>query len=707
MRSKFTRRFRTYCLLALPGAMLNQQTFSQSLSQPESLAPLPAAPAQLPEVLVRASRESVPMPEAALLNADTLVPEPSAEVRAQDGAALLEAVPGAAVIRNGPQTGIVQLHGLGGDRVNVAVNGMQISPACPNHMDPPLHYAAPAAIASITVLAGITPVSLGGDSIGGTVLVDSAMPRFSEDEHWLPSGTIGTFYRSSNDGFGFNAESGIANRSAGLLYSGSWQTAGDLRFPGGRVRDTGFETQEHTIVGAKRTVRGFWSIDARITRTSEAGTPALPMDMIDDDAFGLGIKHLGDYDFGTIELRGYYHSIEHLMDNYSLRPVAPGAMRMRSPASSDDAGLALGASMPRGNHTIRMGLGFHLNQLDAYQQNAVTRAKQDTLNDAMRTRAWTYAELQSEWSDRWLTSIGVRNDTVLSDSADIRQSFPASAADRDAFNGRGHAFVDPNFDVTASLRFTPGPSSAYEFAFARKNRAPNLIERYLWTPLSASAGMADGRSYLGNLDLDSETSHQFAATAEWNVRRFSLKTTPFYNLVSDYIQAAPTTRLDQSGRPVLQFQNLGRADLFGVDGSAGYQLTTNLFLHAMISYVQGINRDTGGALYRIAPLRGALRLEHRAGPWKNTAELVMADAQNRVAAYNSETRTPAYAVLNLGTRVQLWQYWNFQLGVENVFNRKYSEHLGGINRVSGSDVPVGSRIPEPGRFLYAAANFIF
>ena len=36
---------------------------------------------------------------------------------------------------------------------------------------------------------------------------------------------------------------------------------------------------------------------------------------------------------------------------------------------------------------------------------------------------------------------------------------------------------------------------------SRKSRSPAYQERYLWLPLQATAGLADGRTYTGNLDL--------------------------------------------------------------------------------------------------------------------------------------------------------------------------------------------------------------
>jgi iron complex outermembrane receptor protein len=626
---------------------------------------------------------------------------------ATDSVALLRDTPGAAIVRNGPQTGLVQLRGLSGDRVRVSVDGLSITPACPNHMDPPLHYVSPTSVETFMVMAGITPVSLGGDNLGGTVLVQPPAPRFATNDQALSFGKLGGFYRSSDDGYGFHGEGGVANPQVGAAYHGSWQHASDLRFPGGRVRDTGFDTQEHDLLTGWLTQHGVWSADAGLVRTREAGTPALPMDMIEDDGYRVGLKQHGDYDFGSLAGRLYYHAIDHLMDNYSLRPVPTGGMRMRSPATSDDFGADLALSLSCDVHTFRVGTGFHLNAFDAYQRNVMTRAQQDTLNDATRARVGTYVEWQAEWTDQWTTLVGIRNDTVMSDAANVRHFFPASAADAARFNGRDHDFRDANFDATASLRFTPNPGSAYELGVGRKNRAPSLLERYLWTPLNASAGQADGRTYLGQLDLDSETSHQISLTADLHGSRWQLQATPFYNWVRDYIQGTPTPRLDASGRPVLQFQNVSRADLYGVDALARYSLGEHIVLRGQVSYVRGLNRDDDDNLYRIAPLRGSLSLDCRVQPWESTIEVVLAGDQNQVAAYNQEPTTPGYALLHLRTAYTFWNRLRLEVGVENLTNERYADHLGGINRVLGSDVALNQRLPGAARFVYVQSGLRF
>jgi iron complex outermembrane receptor protein len=152
------------------------------VSSPEQVVAESATIHQLPEVVVTGERQDQPaLPPGAPLASEPAPTVPAVKARAADAGALVQEVPGAAVVRNGPQTSILQLRGLSGDRVKVSVDGMTVTPACPNHMDPPLHYAAPASVDAMTVMAGMTPVSLGGDSIGGTVLVRARPLPFADD----------------------------------------------------------------------------------------------------------------------------------------------------------------------------------------------------------------------------------------------------------------------------------------------------------------------------------------------------------------------------------------------------------------------------------------------------------------------------------------------------------------------------------------------
>jgi len=668
------------------------------------------APPELPGLVVTAPRldEGLARPLTSR-DADLSTAERS---RASDAAALLETTPGAAVVRNGSLTGIAQLRGLSDDRVKVLVDEMQITPACANHMDPPLSYAPVDAIDSLRVIAGITPVSLGGDSLAGTILVESAPIAFSEDDGLRIRARGSAGFDGSQSAARAGAELGAADRRLGVAYTGSWQHGNDLRIPDGRVSTTGFERHDHGLRIGTRRGWGELGLDLGAGITEEAGTPTLPMDIVDDESQRAGLRFRRSLAAGDLEARVYWHAIDHVMDNFSLRPDGP--MRMRSPAESQDLGYRLSYEHALSEqHRLRVGGDLHLSSFESEIHNLTMDQEQTGIPDGERSRVGTFAEWEARWGERWQTLLGARNDTVWSDAGDVRDVIlpmnpalrAALLADREAFDSRGHQRTDVDWEAAALVRFQASEALRFELGAARKQRAPSLIERYQWTPLAANAGLADGRLYVGNLDLDPETAWHLGLAGEWRSERLELRVAPFYTWIEDYIQGSPLAdrRDPATGLPVLQWQNFDDVRLYGVDASASLRLHEHLRLRGLLGYVRGRNHSTGDDLYRIAPLRGRLALDV---PWRDltaTAAVRLAARQDQVARYNDEPRTGGYGVLDLrlaweppgrGVRIAI--------GVDNLFDDHWADHTNGLNRVPDSDVAIGERVPGAGRFFHAS-----
>lgn len=638
--------------------------------------------------------------------------------RSADTAVMVSKLPGAAVVRNGSQTGILQLRGLSGDRVAVRVDGMTITPACPNHMDPPLHYAHPSSGDLIALMAGISPVSVGGDHIGGSLLVKSADPEFAQTNSMLTKGVLGASFLGNQDATQLHADVSIAGERSALQYRGTAARADDLRYPGGTVSASGYDTTSHTLRQAWRTDDGFIAVDVGFSATRDAGTPSLPMDMIRDDAWRFGIVQKEGFDWGSLENRVYVHDIDHLMDNFTLRAVAPGAMAMESPATSRDYGWRGDVVLPFGENKLLAGVDLHFNEFDAEQvvtSGMMTGLKRDTFEDNRRSRQGVYLEWQQEHAERWSSRFGVRGDVVRSDAGAVSNAVlpppgpmrVAILADQAAFNASDRSMTEVLPAITAALRFEPDEATSIELAAALKSRAPSLVERYLWTPLNASAGLADGRTYLGNLDLDPETSLQLALDITRKGDAWRAGITPFYQSVQDYIQGMPIARNDSNGLPVLQYDNIDRAELYGLELTGGWQISEALTLDGNINHVRGRNKDTGGDLYRIAPLHGMFDLGFRRESWESHFEWVWASAQNRVSSIQNESSSPGYGILNLRVARIFADSVRVEVGMENLLDKRYADHLGGVNRVSGGDLAVGEAIPAAGRFAYASIRWEF
>ncbi len=263
----------------------------------------------------------------------------------------------------------------------------------------------------------------------------------------------------------------------------------------------------------------------------------------------------------------------------------------------------------------------------------------------------------------------------------------------------------------AQLFYQVSDDLRFDLGLGRKTRAPSYQELYLWLPLEATAGMADRKRYVGDVNLEPETANEIDLGLDW--RSDDLYATPrlFYKRVKDYIQGVPATDpvviavSTANGDPnPLQFANMD-AELYGFDADFGARFSEHWRLDGLISYVRGKRRDIDDNLYRIAPLNGLLALTYEHIRWAVTAEAVLADDQDRVSVTNQEDATDGYALLNLYGNYHFQKDLLFTAGVNNIFDEEYSDHLNGYNRVRDSDVSFGERLPGPGRSLFARVNY--
>lgn len=287
------------------------------------------ATAQLPLVTVSAERE-LPLPQAAAeYQAEQLL---SRRAASSDTASLLQDIPGVSLYGAGGASSLPSIHGLADDRLRVKVDGMDLVASCPNHMNPPLSYLDPTQVGKIEVYAGIAPVSSGGDSIGGTILVETPAPEFAAPgQGLLKKGEVGSFYRSNGDAHGANLSATVASDSLSLSYSaataqaGNYQAGGDFKsstatgragheLPLDEIGSTAYETRNQTLGLAFKDGRHLVEAKVGVQDVPYQLYPNQRMDMLDNQQERINLRYQGNYDWGRLEARAYHESVDHFMD---------------------------------------------------------------------------------------------------------------------------------------------------------------------------------------------------------------------------------------------------------------------------------------------------------------------------------------------------------------------------------------------------------
>lgn len=662
-----------------------------------------------------------------------------------DTAELFKGVAGVSIFTSGGVSGLPAINGLNDDRVKILLNGMVVTSACPNHMNPPLSYIDPSQVVVADVIAGITPVSKGGDSIAGTIIVESAAPQFaSAGEGLKTSGSLSAFYRSNGDGISTAAHAAAATQNASLSYAGAWTKANDYwRGDGGPVvLSTLYEAQNHALTFAAKNGGDLLIAEAIYASIPYQGYVNQRMDMVDNEAWLFNTRYVGHFDWGLLDARAFYHSTQHRMD--ILEDKKPGTMPMN--VDGTDAGYSLKAEIPLTTADIlRIGSEFHHETLNDWWPPVAGSMMMgpDTyvnINDGRRDRLGTFVEWEHQWDRAWSTLLGFRNDIVWMDTGDVQAYSSASclmmmgmmcmmpnpdAAAAVAFNAREHQRTDANFDMTALVRYEATDNATYEFGYGRKTRSPNLYERYAWGVGNMAADMigwyGDANGYIGNLDLKPEIAHTASFTAGWHDRDrrvWDIRITPYYTYVEDYIDADfVANQKNMMGMPTgfvtLRFANHD-AELYGVNVSGRVALWENpvagrFTLSGVVGYVNGENLDSGDTLYHMMPLNAQLALNHRLGGWSNTVQLTLVSEKSDVNDLRHEPVTPGYALVDLRSSYQ-WQNVRFDFGIDNLFDKLYYPPLGGVDWAdykAGGQMGTISPVPGQGRSYTAGVTVSF
>ncbi len=673
---------------------------------------------------------------------------------APDLADWLTSVPGANINSNGPITGIAQYRGLYGDRVAASLDGHPVIGAGPNAMDTPLSYSTPLIVDSMTVYRGIAPVSAGINTLGGAVEVKMRKAQTMHTSGTEISGDVQAGYRSNNSAKTLSAVTNIAKGDVAILLYGNSQTGDGMESGDGVViKPTDFDKVQ--LGGDIRYSKDDREIGLsyHYTDTGNSGTPALPMDIeyIEshritlDGAFSLN-EWQGEWQVGYIDA-------DHGMTNFLMRENTNLAKYRRNNATGETSDfkvkltkdfsfgeLAFGVDGYFATHdsviTNPNDMMFEVVNFNSVEDNRYglftqwqQQFNETTVQLGVRLKhaeanagevSSSMAMMSMPMDDSMDSGMGMDSGMDMDSDMGMETSMPSMASLasslQDDFNKANRKVSDNNVDIALNTQTKLSSNLSFLAGIGLKNRAPSYQERYLWTPMEATGGLADGHTYIGDINLKSETAYQIDLGLSYQDDKLMIAPHIFYQSIDDYIQGTPMGMDDMAAKQMatmmagdtnpLKFSNVD-AKLYGFDLNGYYNVTDDIQLFTIINYVEGERRDIDDNLYRIAPLNGQVHLSYTADNWTVKTSLVMAAKQNKVSSTNNEQKTSGYGVLNIDAQYYVNNDLALRFGIDNILDKNYQNHLGGYNRVKGTDTPVMSRLPREGISAWAEATYSF
>lgn len=372
-------------------------------------APTHSAPADTPAVPTQPAKPI----DATIIDQRQIAEERPAAV---DTVQLLRNTPGVSWYEAGGVSRLPAIHGLADDRLNVLVSGIPAASACANHMNPPLSYVSPSQVGNIRVYSGVVPVSVGGDSIGGAIVVDPPSPVFAssaqpadprgpaanEPPHFtfnlggspiLTKGEIGAFYRSNGNGYGGHLSATAASDRFSITYNGAYARSENYHaaaafkpagyaFPfaplpltrsnqfvpwlsGSEVGSTAYQTQNHDVNLAFRHENHLLQVNVGFQHIPYQNFPNQRMDMTLNRTVQGSVRYNGQYDWGLLEGQFYHQTVRHGMDFGNDKQFYYGALNnilapgMPMETKAQNTGVKAKASIPLFNiHNLRVGAEY-------------------------------------------------------------------------------------------------------------------------------------------------------------------------------------------------------------------------------------------------------------------------------------------------------------------------------------------------------------
>lgn len=622
-----------------------------------------------------------------------------------DGADLLGELPGFTLIRQGGIGSEPVLRGLGGSRLNIAIDGVPYAGACNHAMDPATTYVNPGELSELIVLRGPQSVRYPG-TISGSVDFKRRPTRFDEPgAEIFATGMVGSFdQREGSADVALGMSEGYLRASGGYTESGDYEDgSGESVFSrydrwNGRLA-LGWTPGDDTLLEASAEMS-----DGKMANA----TIHMDTTKLDRRAFGLRFeKNWPGSWFEGVELTFNRIKVDHDMDDFSMRPPEDPADHFPATAvSSESLIMNQGWEEYSGraevhfepHEAIELEFGFDVRSSD-YDARAAVGSKlylrippsedytlvfdnRPNISDERRNKIVDfmniggYGEMRYSLRPGSKVVAGLRFDRLWTDTGTMRAAGETIDVILRGSNRKRHQDL-----WSAFLR--------YEHHFSK-------------FPIHAAIGVGHAErghdywevySYDGFF-LDPERNTEIDVAAYYDGEKLDARVSLFASQIDDFI-------LTYNGVAAFNV----KAQRIGGEAVVSYQILPELLASAEIAVVHAKNVTDDVPLAQTPPVEGTIRLRYKHKYFSIGAATRLVGPQHRVHLdYGNRLgvdtdETSGFVVLSMDASIKPWPFLNLSFGIDNLLDNTYHAHLSRQASLVPGFVSQG-KVNEPGRRVW-------
>ena len=682
---------------------------AQAQAQPPSAAP--QAPAEV------STLDTVTVTDSGLLFSPisaTVDPKGSTTSQAaSSGADYLTSIPGFSAIRSGGTNGDPVLRGMFGSRLNLLTDGANMIGACPGRMDAPSSYIAPENFDAVSVVKGPQTVIWGPGASAGTVRFERDTPRFDAP---------GLRFDGSVGGGSFGRNDQVADFTAGtekyyLRLTANHTHSDNYKDGSGKTILSGWDKRNGDL-----TLGVTPDADTLLELTAGGGNgyakyAGRGMDATKLARQSLGARfvksHISDT-LDKIEAQIYYNNADMVMDNFTFR----------APSST--------GSMPGMSGMGSMGMAMADNRITTGGRLAATWRLGQTVDlvTGLDAQIGRHRDRSGSDTDSYTNYPWVKDATLNNTGAFAEATWRATPHDRVIGGARldWASAKDWRETVQTAMSMQPNPGAGE----SRSKTLPSGFMRYEQdlpsVPATWYAGLGHAERFPDYWELFSdkqmgpmgamtamkptsfqttkpEKTTQIDAGARYKTEKLEAWVSGYVGYVQDFILFTYNT---SATMPTTTVSNIN-ASIWGGELGGSYKLTPQWQTGASLAWAWGENRSNHTPLPQIPPLQARLSLDYNDGPWSAGALWRLAAAQKRVSLHQGNVvgqdfgPSAGFGILSLHGSYAINKQTKLVLGVDNVFNKTYSEHLNMAGN-AGLGFPGNAAVNEPGRAVWVRLN---
>lgn len=628
---------------------------------------------------------------------------------AQNLGEALRGEPGFAVASDGAQGQNPVVRGLKKESIVLMVDGMRFNSAQPAGAI--ASFMSFGLVERVEAVKGPASVLYGTGALGGAINVLTPQARFEPGLKF----SAGASYDSASRGV---RGTGVGNFSLGdhaVMLGASLANINDYKAPDGRVKNTSYDSdsfigQYRFRIDAQQQLR----VSAQKHKDEDVWYPGSskpfthPMPPV-AAAVGSTIVHSPKqerslYEVGynfkgagatplNFDLRVYRQEMERTI--YAWSPNLRRDITTTHVSFQTDGLDARADWLVHPQHLLSFGMNLwemeaSPERINAMPPNSLTYARTDPFTDGRIRAAGFYVQDDMNF-DKLNVLAGLRYDKVKGDAKSVANS--ANPVGPRTTTGLSRS--DGAFSGSFGLSYEVAPLLRPYVSLARGFRAGEMRERYESSP------RGDGYFYVGNPQVKPETSTQLELGVKGQNAELVWSAAVFHNRISNYMSGQ-----DISGTPAAmllcgaanqgackQTVNIGKVVIKGIEANVAWQAWRGQWLKAGLSVLRGENKDLDEPLFQMPADELRLGWEGRiAEGWTADVTGHFVRHQKRVAkvfSRGTEDATAGFVTADLGVSYRLNKQHSFRLGVKNLFDRKYHEHL--TEGISGQEINMPGR----------------